>query len=326
MFNRVKAERPVRVAVIGAGVFGGFHAAKYAGNPDVELIAVVDVDRAKAEAIAARHDVAASTDLDAILGQVDAVSITAPAGTHYRIARQALEAGVHCLVEKPLALRSDHAADLVRLARAKGLVLQVGHQERYVFSQFGVLSRDEKPVYVECRRAGPFSGRCMDVSVVMDLMIHDLDLVHQVLPGAIRSTTADAEFVHGDLADEVTADLSFESGAEVRLFASRNADEKQRSMRLVYLDGEIFIDFVNRTLTNTTSAKLEPAFGGEDVDGKPSIASDPLGYGIAHFVQCVHAGDDPIVTGEEARRAVETALLIEDAHGSVAAEREAMIA
>ncbi len=326
MFIKIKTERPLRVAVIGAGVFGGFHAAKYAASAEAELVAVVDIDRARAEAVAERHGARAETDIAAVLSQVDAVSITTPAATHYRLARQVLDADVHCLVEKPIALRTDHAEELAALARRRGLVLQVGHQERYVFADFGVLARDKQPVYVECRRAGPFSGRCMDVSVVMDLMIHDIDLVHQVVPSPVRTVRSDAAFVHGTLADEVTADLSFENGAEVRLFASRNAEAKERSMRLVYDDGEIFIDFVNRTLTNTTPARLNSAFGGEEVDGKPSVASDPLGYGVAHFIACVQGGGEPIVNADQAGEAVATALAITKAHGPCENARDAMIA
>ncbi len=315
MFIKIQSERPVRVAVIGAGVFGGFHSGKYAAHPDVELVAVVDLDIEKARAVAEKHGARGVRDLDEVIGAVDAVSVAAPAKVHYALARRALEAGLHCLVEKPIALDIAHADELVAIARRKGLALQVGHQERYVFSEFGLLSRDAEPVYVECRRAGPFSGRGTDVSVVMDLMIHDLDLVHQVAPAGVRRVEAQAEFVHGDLADEVTADLTLENGTEVRLFASRNADDKQRSMRLVYTDGEIFLDFVNRTLTNTTPAKLESAFGGEERDGAPAIASDPLGYGIARFIQCVQCGEEPVVTGAQARRALATALAITESHG-----------
>ncbi len=322
MFIRIKAEKPVRIAVIGAGFFGGIHAAKYAALADAELVAVVDIDREKAQAVADRHGARAETDVAAVLRDVDAVSIASPADTHYRLARQVLEADLHCYVEKPIALNLSHADELIRLARRKGLVLQVGHQERYVLGQFGLLSRKETPVYIECRRAGPFSGRCMDVSVVMDLMIHDLDLVHQVSPSDVRKVRAEAQFEHGDLADEVSADLMLECGAEVRLFASRMADDKERTMRLVYPDGEIFIDWVNRTMTNTTPADLIAAFGDEEINGMPAVASDPLGYGIGRFVQCVHAGEDPIVTGGQARRALDTALRITDAHGEPADRRQ----
>ncbi len=325
MVIRIKAERPVRVAVIGAGFFGGLHAAKYAANPDADLVAVIDVDKERARSVADKVGARAETDLAAVLAEVHAVSVAAPARVHYRLARQALEAGVHCLVEKPIALETAHADELVRLARRKGLVLQVGHQERYVFSQFGVLARDQVPVYVECRRAGPFTGRAMDVSVVMDLMIHDLDLVHQVAPGAVRQAKAQAQFVHGDLADEVTADIALSCGTEARLFASRNAETKERSMRMIYADGEVVLDFVSRTLINTTPADLKPAFGGED-DAAGAIAKDPLGYGIGSFLECVQRGEEPIVSGADARLALDTALRITAAHGENPALRHALTA
>ncbi|MGF1456129.1 MAG: Gfo/Idh/MocA family protein [Alphaproteobacteria bacterium] len=314
MFIKIKSERPVRVAVVGAGFFGGLHAAKYAANPDANLVAVVDVDGDRARAAAGKHGCRAETDLAAVLNEVDAVTVASPARTHYRIARQVLDAGVHCLVEKPLALDAGHAGELVRLAQRKGLVLQVGHQERYVFAQFGVLSRQQAPRFVECRRAGPFTGRAMDVSVVMDLMIHDIDLVHRVAEGEVADVSADAKFIHGDLADEVSAELDLACGTSGHLFASRNAPAKERSMRLIYDDGEIFIDFVNRTLTNTTPFPLEEAFGGEQ-NGLPAIATDPLGYGIGRFLECVQRGEEPVVTGAHAAQAVDTALRITRAHG-----------
>ncbi len=314
MFIKIKSERPVRVAVIGAGFFGGLHAGKYAANPDATLVAVVDVDADRARAVADKHGCRAETDVAAILKDVDAVTVASPARTHYWIARQVLEADVHCLVEKPLALEPGHGEELVRIAQRRGLVLQVGHQERYVFSQFGVLSRQEVPHFVECRRAGPFTGRAMDVSVIMDLMIHDIDLMHRVAEGEVRRVNAEAQFIHGDLADEVAADIALDNGTEAHLFASRNAPAKERSMRLVYGDGEIFIDFVNRTLKNTTPFQLEEAFGGEQ-NGLPSVATDPLGYGIGRFLECVQRGEEPIVTGAQAAQAVDTALRITRAHG-----------
>ncbi len=315
MFIKIKAERPVRVAVIGAGFFGGLHAGKHAANPDAELVAIVDLDLERARAVADQHGCRALSDPADILGDVDAVSIASPAHTHYHLARQALESGVHCLVEKPIALDTAHANELVRLAQRKGLVLQVGHQERYVFTQFGVLSRDVAPLAIECRRAGPFTGRAMDVSVVMDLMIHDIDLVHRLAPGALGRVAADAQFIHGDLADEVEARLTIGGQTDVTLFASRNAEVKERSMRIIYPDGDVVIDFVDRTMTNTTPAPLVSAFADAAPEDAAAIVKDPLGYGIGRFVECVHRGEEPVVTGAQAAQALETALKITRAHG-----------
>ena len=226
--------------------------------------------------------------------------------------REALEAGIHTYIEKPIALNLDQADDLIRLAEAKGLLSQVGHQERFVFAAFGLLSRNRTPNRIECHRAGPFTGRAMDVSVVLDLMIHDLDLVHQVSPAPVANLAVSAKCLHGEHEDEVDAVLTLTDGCEIRLFASRMAEARNRFMKLEYDDGTVEIDFINRTLKNTTGAELKSAF---DIhkEGLPAIADDPLGHAIGAFVTAVRLGGEPIVTGPDARRALATALQIIEA-------------
>jgi predicted dehydrogenase len=327
-FSRIEAEtKPanegLRAAVIGAGYFGRIHASKYAGMADVELVTVVDPDLTRARAVASELGARAAASLEDVLGRVDMATVAAPAAAHYSTARALLSAGVHTLVEKPIALDLSHADELIALAAERKCVLQVGHQERYVISQFGILDREVTPDRIECRRAGPFTGRGLDTSVVMDLMIHDLDLVHQVAPAPVREVRAAGMALHGALADEANAELLLEDGCAVRLHASRNAKERERSMKLVYPDGEVFIDFVKRTLTNTTGATLVAAFGGENVAGQPAIASDPVGFGVRSFVDCVRAGDSPWISGPCGRRALDTALRITDAIGDLGGEEAA---
>lgn len=311
------AGRPFRAAVIGAGYFGRIHAGKYAQMADVDLVTVVDPNLARARAVAAEFGARAAAHVDEVRGRADVATVAAPAAVHYSTARALLSAGIHTLVEKPIALDLVHADELIALAAKKNCTLQVGHQERYVISQFGILDRDVTPSRIECRRAGPFTGRGLDTSVIMDLMIHDLDLVHQVAPAPVRRVRATGMALHGTQADETNAELILEDGCAVRLHASRNAQERERSMKLVYPDGEVFIDFVKRTLTNTTGATLVAAFGGEQVAGRPAVANDPVGYGVRSFVACVRTGENPWISGPCGRRALDTALRITEAVGDL---------
>jgi predicted dehydrogenase len=301
---------------VGAGVFGRHHATKYIYQPGVKLHAIADVSVDARRHVTTHMQVPAVADWRELLGEVDLVSICSPASTHAEIVGAFLTAGAHVLVEKPIATDLDEAEELIALAGKRGLVLTVGHQERFVFARSGLLDYEDAPLSVECVRAGPWTGRGTDVSVVLDLMIHDLDLIHRLVPGAPLAVRSYGRSVHGLFADEVTADLTFENGAQVELVANRAADLRQRFMRVVYPDGEIEIDFLTRKVTNTTARPLQAL-----------ELHDPLGESVAAFVTAVQGGPSTLVRPEEARRALETALLIEDAlvpAGKSARERVAL--
>jgi predicted dehydrogenase len=306
--RRVPENGPLKAAVIGAGVFGHHHATKYktleqAGG-DVTLFAIADPNaemRAKAKTHYGCQTVADWRDL---LGKVDLVSVCSPAVTHAEIVRAFLNAGAHVLVEKPIATTHDEAAELVALSRETGKILTVGHQERFVFARTGLLDIAEVPQEITCWRRGPWTGRGDDVSVVLDLMIHDLDLVHTLVPGAVSEIKADGLIEYGPHADEVYAIVKFANGTVAKLETSRIADERKRGLRAVYADGVVEIDFLSRTVTNTTPRPLGALEMG-----------DPLGESVAGFVAAAKAGTDALVTPEQAAQALETALLIEQASG-----------
>jgi len=302
------SEATIRVGVIGCGFFGGLHAQKYAEASGVNLVGVFDVSDEAARSVATGASTNVFDTADALIGQVDAVSITAPAAYHYDLAKRALDQNVHVLVEKPIALRLDHADELIALAESRSLILQVGHQERYVFEDFGVIGRQIAPKEIRARRAGPFTGRAMDVSAVFDLMIHDLDLIHQVSEAEIIDVKASGKTVHGEHADEVDVTLTFADGCEAHILASRIADQRQRDMKIVYPDGVVEIDFVNRTIFNSTPEDLRTDFDGDEISKR--IMGDPLGYGIGAFIEAVRNGTPPKVTGQQARLALETAIRI----------------
>jgi predicted dehydrogenase len=314
---RIRNGDKLKAAVIGAGAFGRHHASKYRGIEGVELIAVADPCPEVRKASLANHGVQAVADWRDLLGKVDLVSVCSPAVTHAAIVRAFLNSGANVLVEKPIATSLEDADALVALARSTGRVLTVGHQERFVFAGTGLLDSTEIPLDVSCWRMGPWTGRSADVSVVLDLMIHDLDLVHQLVPYSVRNVSARATAQHGLLADEVTASVIFANGTAAHLETSRISEQRRRGMRAEYRDGVIEIDFITRKVKNTTPRPL-----------KALEMGDPLAESVAAFVLSVRHGAPPLVRPQEARRALQTALLIDDAadHGPDARAREAYVA
>ncbi len=302
--RRVPEAGPLKAAVIGVGAFGRHHATKYQAMNGVELFAIADPNAEVRLKASAGYGVPGVADWRDLLGKVDLVSVCSPAITHAAIVRAFLNAGAHVLVEKPLATTAEEADDLAALAQATGRTLTVGHQERFVFARTGLLDLAETPLEVSCWRHGPWTGRGDDVSAVLDLMIHDLDLVHALVPGAVSAVDADGIVQYGPHADQVTAVLSFANGTVARLDTSRIARERRRGMRAVYADGVVEIDFLTRKVTNTTPRPLGVLEMG-----------DPLGESVAGFVAAAQDGAAPMVTAEQAAQAVKTALLIEEAAG-----------
>ncbi|NIJ50491.1 Gfo/Idh/MocA family protein [Rhizomicrobium electricum] len=292
----------MKAAVIGAGAFGRHHATKYRGIEGVELVAIADPSPEVRRNAPTTHGVRGVADWRELLGEVDLVSVCSPATTHSTIVRAFLNAGANVMVEKPIATSVEEADDLVTLAAKTGKVLTVGHQERFVFAHTGLLDYNEVPLEVSCWRKGPWTGRGADVSVVLDLMIHDLDLVHQLIPGKVRSVQARGRCEKSLLADDVQAAVMFENGAVARLETSRVAPERSRGMKAVYADGIVEIDFLTRSVTNTTPRALNALDVG-----------DPLGESVTSFVESVRTGTSPLVRPEEARNALATAILVDEA-------------
>ena len=299
---RLRPKGPLKAAVIGAGAFGRHHASKYRHIDGVELVAIADPSPEVRKASLANHGVPAVADWRELLGVVDLVSVCTPAVTHAEIVRAFLNAGSHVLVEKPIATSLEEADALIALAADTNLTLTVGHQERFVFAGTGLLEHKAVPLDVSCWRMGPWSGRGADVSVVLDLMIHDLDLVHQLVPSPVVSVAARSRALHSVLADEVAASVTFANGAVAHLETSRISDARRRGMRAEYEDGVIEIDFVSRKILNTTPRPL-----------KALETGDPLGMSVSSFVASVRDGATTLVRPEEARRALSTALMIDDA-------------
>jgi predicted dehydrogenase len=304
-------ESRLRVGVVGVGYFGRFHALKFARHPRARLVGLADPDPARVVEVAAECGTEAYCDPGALLGAVDAVSIAAPAGLHAPLAEAFLEAGAHVLVEKPLAASLVEADRLIALAKAKDLVLQVGHQERAVLAAGGLFDVPERPRAIHCVRKGPFTGRNIDVDVVLDLMTHDLDMVHALNPSPLRDVEAKGRVLRSALLDEVEARLTLADGATARIEASRVAEARARTMTLDYASGRIAIDFLARTVENTTPYALRDIFpAGEDQTG---VVGDPLGFALDRFLAAARGEAPPLVSGAEARFALAAAERIRSA-------------
>ncbi len=296
----------LRGGVIGAGVFGGYHAHQYARLDGVRLAAVFDTHPERAAALAMPLGGRAFSDLDAFLAEVDVVTVASPASHHAEQAVAVLKAGKPVYVEKPIAISVHDAAEVQ--AAAGGLVVACGHQERVVFQAIGLLDVPETPRFLEAIRHGPPSDRSQDVSAVLDLMIHDLDLALAI--AAAEPLTAEGEGRLGPSArwDAARSEVSFENGFTAIFDVSRLAAERRRTMRVVYPSGEVEIDFVARTFRNTTPFALNPDFA------DTAAARDPLGASIEGFLKAVRGETPrPVVTADEAIRALDLALAVEQA-------------
>ena len=305
----------LRVGVAGAGVFGSYHAQKAAASARTEFVGMFDIDLARASALAETFGARGFSDYRAFLNECDAVVIAVPATWHEPLAREAIEAHCHVLVEKPLALSGAAARDLADEAAARGRILQVGHQERFVARAMGVLAIAETPLLVESVRSGPPApgDRAGDVSVIWDLMIHDLDLAAMMLGSTFSSVEASGRRIHSRHIDEASAVFTYPSGAKARLTASRAADFRERTMRVVYPSGEIAIDFLTRRLMNTTAYEVR-------VDIAADLP-DPLGAADEGFyAACLGLARSPVpahgtIAAVEMAEAAEAAALVAAAAG-----------
>ncbi len=300
----------LKAGVVGAGVFGGHHARQYAALDNVTLKGIYDPDATRAATLAESLGVSAFDSLEALFEGLDVVTVASPAATHAGAAIAALGAGLSVYIEKPLATSLDDADKLVSLAASKRLVLACGHQERVVSRAMGLLDIPERPTLLEAVRRSPGPSRIVDVSCVLDLMIHDIDLALTLNPAEPLAVEADGRVTVGPYLDEVSAEVTLEDGATLRFSASRIADALERRMRVVYPSGEVEIDFVGRTFRNTTPFALNADFA------STPVGSNPLRASVAAFIAAVRGeAPRPAVTGEEAARALDLALAVEHAAG-----------
>lgn len=294
----------LRVAVIGVGHLGRHHARILASLPGATLVGVVDTNAARAQDVAGQHGTRAFTDASDVLDLVDAVSVAVPTESHLEVARPFLERGIAALVEKPMARSVDEAEAIIDAARRGGAVLAAGHTERFNPAVQAALPLVTTPRFVEVHRLGVFPERSLDIDVVFDLMIHDLDVVAALVRSPVAAVEAVGVPVLTPRVDIANARLRFESGCIANITASRISRDRVRKIRFFQADAYISIDYAAKEVEAYRLARrdgVRPAIEG----GKLPVAHDePLALELADFVAAAREKRDPMVTGEDGRRAV----------------------
>lgn len=313
----------VRAAVVGVGYLGRFHAQKYAGAPQCELLAVVDASQPAREAVAAELGVRALAGYEELLGAVDAVSVVTPTPAHFRIARDFLAAGVHVLVEKPITETAAQARELIELARSRSLVLQVGHLERFNAAILAAEPYLRTPRFVECHRLAPYRERGTDVNVVLDLMIHDIDIVQTMVGAPIASIDAVGTPVFSDEIDICNARIRFTNGCVANATASRVSLKTERKLRIFEDDAYLSLDLQQKILTviRKRAAADGPGPLPVTIEEQALEQGDALKSEIEAFLHCVRSGTAPVVSGEAGLTALETATRITEQVNESLAQR-----
>lgn len=300
----------LRTAVIGVGYLGKFHAQKFAQIPGSKLIAVVDVDEAARERVAGELGVDAIGDYRKLIGAVDAVSVVVPTPAHFEVAEAFLDGGAHVLVEKPITETVEQAARLVEIARRRNVVLQVGHLERFNPAVRALESRLKNPRFVESVRIAPYQVRGTDVDVVLDLMIHDIDLIQFIAGSPIDRVEAVGAAVITDKPDVANARIRFESGCIANVTASRTSLKVERKIRIFQEACYFSADLQQKSVS--VYRKAESAVGplGLPISIEQLVCDDgdALRLEIEAFLDAVRNGTPPMVSGEDGMQALKTAI------------------
>jgi len=304
------AER-VRLGVLGVGHLGQHHVRLAASLPEAKLVGIADLDVARAKKLAAQHGTEAYGDADALAGNVAAMIVATPTPSHYALTKKLLERGLHCFVEKPLTERVDEAEELIDLARQKNLVLQVGHVERFNPAVIEMAKHAKDPVFIEANRLGPYDPRVSHIGVVLDLMIHDIDIVLALTKDRVVRLDPIGAKVLSNHEDIVKATLYFSRGCRADLTASRVSLQKFRKIRVFQGDAYMSLDYAESSLkiyrkkVTVVKSLLDIAVQRPRLEKR-----EPLLAELTHFVQCVKEGKTPLVSGQHGRDALEIALEI----------------
>ncbi|WP_062261629.1 Gfo/Idh/MocA family protein [Endozoicomonas arenosclerae] len=302
----------LRTAVVGTGYLGKFHAHKYAMLPECQLVGVADINEDSGRFVANECGTEFFPDYQQLVGRVDAVSVAVPTILHHKISKDFLSAGVHVLVEKPITTNLDEAYELVQIAREQELILQVGCLERFNEALSGVGPLLNEPRFIESHRLAGFKPRSMDINVVMDLMIHDLDIILSLVNKPLIDVVANGTSVLSDFVDIAQARLTFSGGCVANITASRISQKSKRKMHIFQEKSCICIDFQSLNMSHFYKGD------GEMFPGIPNIECDELSYKdsdslrreIEDFLHCVRHSKAPRVSGEDGHRALELATRI----------------
>jgi len=306
--------KKIRVGVIGVGYLGKFHAEKYCHMKDAQLVGVVDIDKSRVEEVAAALGTCAMTDYRDLFGRVDAVSVVVPTAAHYTVGAAFLNHNVDVLIEKPMTTSLAQADELIKIAESKHRILQIGHLERFNPAVIALKDIVRNPMFIEAHRLSIFKDRSTDVSVVLDLMIHDIDIIMNVVKSEIKSIHAAGVPVICGHADIANVRLEFESGCVANVTASRISIKNQRKIRLFQKDTYVSVDFAGREITiiKRDENHAGGVIPGMDIRQLSFSEADTLEDELASFIEAVSARKIPVVSGYAGRKALEVALSIMD--------------
>ena len=299
-------------AVIGVGYLGKFHAQKYAALPQSTLLAVCDSNFEIAQTIANEHHVEVCNNHEDLIGKVDAVSIVVPTQKHYEIAKPFLENGIHVLLEKPITSTVKQAQELVDIAKANNALLQIGHLERFNPAVMAVSHVLDQPRFIESHRVAPFNPRGADVNVILDLMIHDIDIILNFVGSPVKHIDASGVPVLSSDVDIANVRIQFENGCVANVTASRVSLKSERKMRIFQHDAYVTIDFQNKQLGIHRKGNGEMFPGVADIESKEQTfeQGDALLSEIDAFLTSINTQQPAVVSGEDGLRALQTAIEI----------------
>ena len=295
----------LKVGVIGTGHLGSIHARVYKENPDCQLVGVCDSNQETLDRICPELGISGYTDYRELFNKVEAVSIAVPTSLHHRVAKECLRAGIHSLVEKPFTLTLKEADELIKIARANKLTLQVGHIERFNPAFAATLKIIKTPKFIECHRLSTFPYRSLDIGVVLDIMIHDIDIILGLVTSPIKKIEAVGVNVLTKFEDIANARLTFKNGCVANLTASRVSDEPMRKIRIFQEDAYISLDYKNAEASIYRKKGLQI-----DKENLPIEKERSLQKELDSFVKCITHHSTPLVDGKVARDALAVALKI----------------
>lgn len=310
----VGPRQKVKVGVIGVGNLGQHHARIYAQSKQAELVGVADINSRAAQTVAGLYKAKPFANYLEMLGEVEAVSIAVPTVKHYEVAKAALEAGIHVLIEKPITPTLLEAEELLSIASRKGRLIQVGHIERFNVALQALQKVVTAPKLIEADRVGPFTPRTADVGVVLDLMIHDIDIILNVVQSPLEKIDAIGMSLLSPFEDVASARLQFANRCVANLTASRVTRQKRRSMTVFQKDLYVVVDYVGQDVTiyrkDLTQGRTDDPQSHIIVDEMPLVPDEPLRLQLEHFLECVQIGEEPKVSGHHGKQALEVALEI----------------
>ncbi|MDP2800111.1 MAG: Gfo/Idh/MocA family oxidoreductase [Deltaproteobacteria bacterium] len=302
----------VKVGVVGVGYLGQYHAEKYASMEEADLVGIVDIDKKRAHEIAEKYGAKTYTDYKDLIGKVEAVSVVVPTTLHYPVAGHFLRQGIDVLLEKPMTCTLAEASRLIKLAKARNLILQVGHLERFNPAVVALRDHLENPLFIESHRLSTFKGRGIDVDVVLDLMIHDIDIILNIVKSKLKDIHAVGVPVITPNTDIANVRLEFENGCTANVTVSRISNKNMRKIRIFQPNAYLSVDYARREIMVIKKTAQNGMYGFPGIEEQVASfpESDSLAEELRAFVSSVRTRKPPVVSGEDGQRALQVALKI----------------